>query len=399
MRAVLILIVLGLVGPAFAEDVPPPPRRNIVIHEIDSESDAAGANPRTAALDDAFARAVRKSLPDVLDADAIKANKAVIDREIIGRARLWVHKFKVLKEETDSGRMQLTVSVSVDRDKMRDRLEELNIRTDTVVASPGTPTNPSGAQASVILMRISDGDNVRASFGNNRKKELPGMGALAAQLRKSGMTVKEAPATGTVRPAGLPLDDSEAEALLVSASADVAAIVGVTLGAPVPVRGVAVAGVLVTAHVRVIGKGKLIGEGVATVAARGSESSVVGAAIDRALVAAVSDAAPVKQTIGQPVTFTGDDTPIGESGVVLVRVAPKTPFALVASELKYLSGAKGISSAVLRRLSPSGWVIGVSTTESIQRIATIAKKAPSSSSAAQVKIVGDIVELTLTGAP
>jgi hypothetical protein len=80
-----------------------------------------------------------------------------------------------------------------------------------------------------------------------------------------------------------------------------------------------------------------------------------------------------------------------------MRVPAKTPYALVAAELKYLAGAKGVSKAALHRVSPSGWVIGVSTAESVQKIATIARKAPTADTSVQVKVVGDIVELAITG--
>ena len=53
----------------------------------------------------------------------------------------------------------------------------------------------------------------------------------------------------------------------------------------------------------------------------------------------------------------------------------------------------------LRRLSPSGWVIGVASSESVEQVARIAKRAPAADTSATVKIVGGMVELTLAGAP
>jgi len=136
------------------------------------------------------------------------------------------------------------------------------------------------------------------------------------------------------------------------------------------------------------------------VAARGSEATVVASAIERALVAAASDVLPAqKSALGQAPVFSGDDTPIGQDGVVLVRLSPKTPWGLVVAEQKYLAGAKGVQRAAIRRLSPGGWVIGVTTTESIERIAAIAKKAPASDTSVKVKIVGNIVEVALSGSP
>jgi hypothetical protein len=212
-----------------------------------------------------------------------------------------------------------------------------------------------------------------------------------------------APAAGPApRPDGdLPLDDATADSLAGEVRADVAAIAGVSVGEPVLARGVAAPAVLVTAHVRLVEGGrKVLGQGTAAVAARGSEPAVIEAAIDRALVAAAADVVPPgKQELTRGQGFTGDDTPVAEPGVVLVRLAPKTPWGLVAAELKWLAGAKGVRLAAIRRASPSGWVIGVTTSESVERIAQIARKPPASGTSAKVKVVGEIVEVSLAGAP
>ncbi|MEJ7599941.1 MAG: hypothetical protein WKG01_18690 [Kofleriaceae bacterium] len=393
MRNFLVtLMVLALSSVASAED--------IVAYEAEGDADAGGADPRVTALDEAFGRAVASALVDLLDADTRKANKAVLDRELIVRARLWVAKFAVAKDVTEDGRRHLTVTVRIDRDRLRAKLGELG------VGSAGDPpsTSPGGASAgtcpTVVLLRVSEPDGIRADYGASAEKDIPGLGALSAALRAGGMTIKRAPASGPeARAAGeLPLSDDEAEALAGEAKAEIAAIAGVTVGAPVAARGVASSVVLVSAHVRLIARGrKLVGHGSAAIPARGTEPAVIKAAIDRALVAALGDVVPPsKPQLGQPTGFHGDDTPVGEAGIVLVRLSPKTPWGLVAAELKYLSGAKGISRATLRRLSPGGWVIGVATTESVQRIAQIANKPPATDTSAQVKVVGDIVELGLS---
>ena len=386
MRCVVVAILLvAVAATARAEDVAP--------YDVDGDADAAGAEPRVAALDEAFARAVSAALGDVLDSDVRKANKAVVDREIVGRARLWVAKFTVTKDETNDGRRQLAVTVRVDRDKMRARLGELAIG--------GAAAPAPGARTIVILLRVIDGATTRASYGQTATQTLPGFAALEAVLRGAGLSSKPAPASAVaVRATGdLPLDDDEADAIAADGKAEGAAIVGVAVGAPVVVRGVAGSAVLVTAHVRSIDRGKKwVGQGVASVAALDTKPARA-AAIDHAVASAAADVIAARPTIGQPQGFRGDDTPIAEPGVVLVRLAPKTPYALVAAELKYLAGAKGISRAVLRRVSPGGWVIGVATAESIQRISNIAKQPPSSDTSAQVKIAGEIVELTLAGVP
>jgi len=387
---VFALAVLFVTPLAYAED--------IASYEMEGDSDAGGSDPRVAALDEAFSRAAQAAVQELVDADMRKAHKGAIDKEIVGRARLWVAKFTVTKDATNEGRRELTVMVRIDRDKMRARLAELNIATGAVGETP-----KPGAKTVVVLMRITTPEGTRASYGATAEKELPGMGALASTLRGAGMTTKRAPASGpAAKPGGdLPLDDGEADALAAEAKAEVVTIAGVTVGEPIAVRGVAVSGVLVTAHVKLISRGgKPMGNGMAVVAARGSEASVIATAIERALVAAASDVVPPPPTsLSQAPAFSGDDTPIPQDGVVLVRMSPKTPWGLVVAEQKYLAGAKGVQRAVLRRLSPGGWVIGVTTTESIERIAQIARKAPAIDTSTRVKIVGNIVEVALSGSP
>ena len=123
-------------------------------------------------------------------------------------------------------------------------------------------------------------------------------------------------------------------------------------------------------------------------------------AIDHALSEAALDVIPpAPQKLAQAGAFHGDDTPIGEPGVVLVRLSAKTQPALVLAEARYLQGARGVKAATLRRISPAGWVIGVSTNDSIDRIAQIAKNPPAAGVQTAVKIVGDLVELELSGSP
>ena len=385
----VLFVLAAMTSVARAED--------IASYETEGDAEVSGSDPRVAALDEAFGRAVSLAIADVVAADVRSANKAALDRELVGRARLWVAKFTVLKDTTADDRRQLKVTVRVDRDKVRAKLAELTIPTMTAGEA-------SKGRSVAVLLRVGDGDSVRASYGATAEKELPGLGALSSALRAGGMTVKRAPAAGpAARAEGeLPLGDEEAESLATEAKVDLAAVAGVSIGRAVPVRGIASSGVLVTAHVRMIERRgrKLVGQGAATTAARGAEPAVIQHAVDAALVGATTDVLPPShQALSAAHSFSGDDTPTGEAGVVLVRLSPKTPFGIVSAELKYLQGAKGVQRATLRRLSPSGWVIGVTTTESVERIAQIAKKPPATDTFVKVRVNADIVELTLSGSP
>jgi hypothetical protein len=241
---------------------------------------------------------------------------------------------------------------------------------------------------------------VRAAYGPNADPDAPGVGALTTLLRNAGFAARRAPSSGAAARADgeLPLSDDEADVLGLEAKADIVAIAGVSIGAPVFVRGLPTTASLVTANLRVVDRKdkKALGQGSAVTAARGDD---VAYAIDRAASGAISDVLPPPATkLAQASAFKGDDTPIAEPGVVLVRLPVKTPYAMVLAEQKYLAGAKGVRAATLRRLSPNGWVIGVATTEPVEQVARIAKKSPSSDTTVGVKIVGDIVEVTMSGA-
>ena len=86
MRILAIVVVVAvLVGGntgARAEDV--------VAYQADGDADAGAADARVEALDEAFAKAVAQALSDLLEPDVRKQNKPVLDREILGHARLWV---------------------------------------------------------------------------------------------------------------------------------------------------------------------------------------------------------------------------------------------------------------------------------------------------------------------
>ena len=401
MRILLVALVACACLGALGVLAPPAARaEDLAAYEVEGDAPIGGDDPRIAALDEAFSRAVSGALGDVLDPETRKAQRALLNQHILGRARLWIANFVVTKDETRDGRRHVAVTARVDRDKLRARLSELGI------AATAEPVRPH-TRGVVVLLRITGPDGTRATYGAGAAKDLPGLGPLAAALRGAALTIKRPPVKGpAAAPTGdLPLDDAAAEALAADAGAQLAALAGVSVGPPVAVRGVAGGAVLVTAHVRVIERGApAMGYGVATVAARGAEPSAVGAAIERALLAAASDVLPAaKQALTQGAGYAGDDAPLAEPGVVLVRLAARTPWAMVAAEQRYLAGAKGVQRAVLRRVSPSGWVIGVTTTESIDRIAQIARKPPAADTVARVRVVDGIVEVSVSsssgGAP
>lgn len=385
-----VALMLALAStPALADD--------LVTYEAEGDAPAAGADPRGAAVDDAFARAVQRALAELVAGDVRTINKGVIDRELVAHARLWIARFSVTKDDTNEDRRQLTVSVRIDRDKLRARLEELKI---AMKVEGGDGTTDEAAQRTVtILLRTRSSKGSFASYGPGADRDTLGLAGLTTLLRSNGMAVRRAPETGTVSDGDLPISDAEADHVAEAAKADLIAIAGVTVGDAAPVRGRPIEAVLVTAHLRLVDRKahQVLGQGTAIAAAPADDHKY---AIERALSAAAADVLPPQPTkLAQAASFVGDDAPLAEQGIVLVRLSSKTPYALVGAEQRYLAGAKGVRAASLRRLSPHGWVIGVTTTESIERIAQIAKKPPATEASASVKIVGSVVEVALTGEP
>lgn len=370
---------------AFAED--------IVAYQAEGDAPASGTDARTMALDEAFANAVSTALADLVAPEIRTARKGELDKEIVGRARLWVAKFSVTKDETIENRRELTVSVRIDRDKLRARLGELDVATKGVAQPTGEPTAPAAPSKTVtVLMRVTSPKGTEASFGSGAASDLPGVSALTNTLRNAGYAVRKAPTSGNAE-----LTDDAADALAAEAKADNYALADVTVAQPVAVRGRPGTAALVTASIRLVERAskKVVGQGTGTAAALGDAY-----AINRAIMFASADVfPPAPAKLGAAGAFKGDDTPVTEAGVVLVRLPARTPFSMVLLERKYLAGSKGVRSANLRRLSPSGWIIGVVTSEPIEQVARVAKKAPATDTSASVKIVGQVVEVTLQGAP
>lgn len=362
IRCVLALVLLTSL-PAYAED--------IVAYQAEGDAPTSATDPRVMALDEAFARAVTTALGELVDGALRTQRKGELDKEVIGRARLWVAKYSVTKDGTADGRRELTVMVRIDRDKLRAKLGELGIATQSTT----TVAPESNLKTITVLMR--------------RTVDAPS--ALTTVLRGAGFAVRRAPAL----PEG-ELTDDAADALAAEAKADTYVVANVAVAPAVAVRGQAFSSSLITADLRMVERPKrVIARATGMAATRGED---INYATDRALLFAAADVVPSPPTKLQAGTFQGEDRPIAEPGVVLVRLPAKTPYSQVLAEQKYLAGAKGIRAATLRRLSPSGWVIGVATGEPVEQIARIARKAPTSNTSSTVKIVGDIVEVTLSGA-
>lgn len=404
-----LLLALASTGRARAEEVQ--------TYEVVGQADAGAGDPRAVAVDDAFATATREAVEDLLSKAQRTEHRALIGKEIYGRARRWVASYKVLDDTTSEGKRKLTVSVRLHRDTLRARLVELGILAEP--ASPGEPpvtdgvgpsTDPSSAassgassaaaaasrwagQSATLLLRVRRGERLAASYGASGERELVGAEAATSALSARGLVLRPAPFSGpAARAEGeLPMSDDAARALAKEAKAELAVLIGAEVTGRQAVRGVASPMILARAKARAVAtsRERIEGEGVGAVVvpAGEDERAIAAAALDRAVTAAVVEALPLTAVVAAPAAeLTSDDEPLpAVEGAVWVRVAARTPWRVVSAVLRHLGKQPG-TKAELRRLSPAGYLVLVTSSSSLERVAALTRSAALPSGAGALKV-------------
>jgi hypothetical protein len=345
-----------------------PAAAQLVTYHVDGEADTSGADPRVAALDGAFAAAVRKALNELIPAAEQKARKADLEREVFARARLWVASFKVTSDTVDGDRRKLEVDVKIARDKLRARLEELAVRLEPAAADPEPVVAPGAAKTATVLVAVTTPTGVVASYGAAAELDVPGLAPLVAAVRGTGWQYISASASGP--PAHGMLDDQSGRALADAVDADLAVIVGIDAGAPELVRGASEKAVLARARIRVIDRaGGLVGQGTAVGAAHGLGDEVLATAIASAAADAFADARPagVAAPTGPVVALVADPDE------TLVRVTARSrgeapPWSMVRHIRDRLASLKDVQ-VTYRRLTAREVVIGVRGTLKPEKLA------------------------------
>jgi len=378
---------------AMADLATPAAADEIVSYNVEGKAQASVGDTRTACLDDAFSRALQIALADLMPAAVRVEHQTELDRDFIGHSRLWVTAFAVTDDNGNAAARELLVTVQIDRDKLRAELRRLGIF--------GAQPAPSTATRVAIEVRVDVPRRDRAAAAS------VGVEALATVFRSAGFWVADPLPAGRTAPSA----DTDAapagrsgEATAPGGDAAWAAIADVAVGEATFVRGQAREVARITARLQVIahsGSGEIRNAGSAPRSSPLAESAATVAGytddvhdgIRRALIAAATELVPrlVANNPRSPTAEIG----VGESGMVLVRLPPGTPYAVVAAEQKMLSSAHFVRSASLRRLSAAGWVIGVATAEPTDRIAQLATRSPEGPVA--VRVVGGVVEVSAVG--
>lgn len=395
---------------------------DIQTFEVTGEADAAASDSRGVAVDSAFARATEEALDDLLPKAVRTEKRAVLNKEVIGRARRWVSSYKVTGDEQSGGKRQLTVSVRINREALLARLVELGLAAATAAqpddgpitspSNPGGPSDPAdpahpGAEPSItpsssadprwagrtatLLLRARRQAQALATFGVSGDSKVPGAALATALMSERGLVVKPASLAGpSPRLEGeLPLDDGQARSLAGAAKAELAVVVGVELSERQYLRGVATPMVLATASARVVARAEgAEGEG------RGAAVAIAGdgdrLAIDRAVATAVGAALPTTAA-GRAAApqLTRDDQPLPAlEGGAWVRLGAHTPWSVVTALMRHFAKQQGFT-AELRRLSPAGYLVLVRSDKGLERAAAIARSLPLPEGSGALKVRSD----------
>jgi hypothetical protein len=374
----------------------------VATYHVEGDAAATAADPRVAALDVAFAAAVRQAVDELVAPAERKARKADLDREVHARARLWVASFKVTADTVAGDRRRLEVDVKIAHDKLRARLAELAIALEPAggPVEPEPVVGPAPSRTATVLLAVTTPAGIVASYGPAAEGDVPGLAPLVAAVRAAGWQYVPAPAAGPPAHAG-PLDDQAARALAGDAGAELAVIAGIDAAAPAPVRGSTELASLARARVRVIDRTGLVGQGSALGAARGVGDEILAAAIATAAADAFADARPASAApVTGPVAAL-----IPDADEVLVRVVARSrseapPWTMVRhirDRLATLSGAQ----VAYRRLTTREVVIGVRGAIKPEKVAReirdLERKITDTSF--QTQVDGNQVEVRVSGSP
>jgi hypothetical protein len=423
LRAAALAFSLVMVGTVV--QVAPARAEDLQTLEVTGEADEGASDSRGVAVDAAFAQATEDALADLVDKARRSEKRAVLNKEVIGRARRWVASYKVTGDQVAGGKRQLNVTVRINRELLKARLVELGVLEAGGAADPGEPADgprPAGEPASpddgpssggqpssapaasssadprwagrtaTLLLRARNKQKALVTFGASGEASPPGASAASAVMAERGLVVKPASLAGPAPREGegdeLPLDDGQARALAGSSKAELAVVVGVELSERQFVRGVATPMVLARAKARVVARGEgAEGEGSGSWVAVAGDGDRL--AVDRAVAMAVAAALPTTAPgRAAPPALTTDDRPLPSAeGGAWLRISARTQWTMVTALLKQFAKQQG-ATAELRRFSPAGYLLLVRGPNA-DRAAAIARAAPLPEGAGALKVRTD----------
>ena len=370
--------ICSLSWPALADEV-----GSYEVVGVAPESDGGA---REVALDRAFAVAVEKALVEMVAKKVRTAQDKKLRTEVILRARLFVSSYKVTDTFSSEGNVSLTVTVHVDFDKIRARLDELGI--DPLVNVVEAPPLPSGDRPKIAVLLHSDvAGDIDVTFGDEVTRS--GDRSIAARLFTDAVTATgfdvarsrgaKAPVTREADQ-GLPLTDAAARALAQDLDSGGAFVIGVQASQAGPIRGTRLVGATCVVHVRVIdvASGDIISNATFDGAAFGSK-------LDAVLAGAVTDAVG-KATAATTIAIARQwPRPSVPDDAVVVRVRGFVVWSTIEAIVAQLEKTRGVDKVWPRAYSQSEVELAVVTELSSKSVAAAVAKTKLSDLEVQAK--------------
>ncbi|RMH42771.1 MAG: hypothetical protein D6689_07230 [Deltaproteobacteria bacterium] len=351
---------------------------------------AGAPDARAAALDRAFAEAVRRAVAARVEVGERARHAGAVDAAIAGRAREFVARYQVVAEGPSPAGYFVQIDVWVDDAALARALADAGIAPAAPAVDIGVGRPPL---ALVALVRTPDA--AVATFGRDGGDGGPLGRAVDRELRELGFRpVRPAPGTSppahSVPGAALPVDDAAARAFALAEGAGGAVVIAADLESAGRIRGTPFAGAQGRARVRVVAAdGAAIADAAVEAGAYAEAANdavdACAAQLGRRAVAAVRDALRARWPAG----VIDDDAVIVE-----LRGAPS--WAPVRAVQRALAAAPGVSSVTPRRLAPGAVALAVATRQPAARIAEAAGRAAFDPLRAEVHARSDaLVEIVL----
>ena len=362
-RAAIIAAFLCAAVPAAADTL-----RVEATGQAETRDPAARGN----ALDTAFAEAVSRALSNILPAATRQRYQAVLLDQVIRRARLYIHSYKVVEERAQGPLLRVRIAAQVDMDGLRDRLAALGI--DSGASGSGAPAGGRAAagrpRTALLLHATVDGETF-ATFGHPGGDGGAVGRALAHLLGEQGFELT--PTAGMRTPVsreparGVPLDDRAAALLAQDTGADTAFVVGVELGGARNIRGTVLYGAAGRGTVRVLDVAGTDAHLVA--AAEVSGGGFAGTPAAARAAAAETLASRLAASVAEA-TAAYWPPALPADGALLLAIEGFTGWQNVAALIDHLSRTHGIRRVWPRRVGAGGVLLAVDTELSRNRVAS-----------------------------
>ena len=347
---------------------------------------------RALALADAHRQAVDQAARQLATPQELARASAVMQNDVLPRARDFVVAFRVLDERESDGVYTVRISAEVATRPLAKLLQASGVSLTGHTDVPAASGRPSVA----MLLVSTDGHGQWASFGADARKG-PAEQALAEELLQAGFAVPDA--SGVRVPTEVVLEgtpsapgvtDAQARAMADELGSGVAVVGTVRSTDGGPVRGTSLVGAETAAELRAVGD-ELRWQG-------GCQRASFG----ETLLAAMEDASrqAARCAARELSSKLAARWPVAESSTASVLVRLRTPpsWEAVAAVQRAIEELRGVGEVTVRRLSRAEVLLGVTGNAAPRAVASVISRLSWSDGTPAIAVTGTTVDVSL-GAP